>query len=188
MPLFSDPATVRSARARADRSWSEFGWHPVGRWQSRRLVRQLARELGERRDLLDAGPVAIARCEDDVLFLLDDQRALQVHLSWTEAPASMAEFEDMIEFERWLGEESAFVRALQAIASMPDDSLHCVECGADWSKDDHGSDCATCGGFGLIRPCTACDGRCSGWWQRSVLDSNDSGAAHWTGRCRKTGR
>lgn len=187
MPLFSEPKHARSARARADRSWSEFGWYPVGRWMSRRLVRQLERECTEKQELLDPRPVAVARNDDDVLFLLEDQRALCVHLSWSATQASIAEFADVGEFERWLGEESAFVRALEAHSSLPDDALRCAKCGADWSQDEHGPDCPTCGGFGLIRPCPICDGECGAWWQRAVIDSNDKGEGHWFGTCRGNG-
>lgn len=44
-------------------------------------------------------------------------------------------------------------------------------------------DCAECGGGALQVACLVCTGTCGAMWNRAMLDSNDSGQAHWVGQC-----
>lgn len=59
----------------------------------------------------------------------------------------------------------------------------CQSCGADWDKGQFTQNCAECGGGALTIPCPRCSGRCGSTWQRAVIDSNDSGTAHFYGHC-----
>lgn len=63
-------------------------------------------------------------------------------------------------------------------------SAVCVTCGAVWTDGGFTPDCEECGGGHLQRPCIICGGRCGATMTRAVDDSNDSGIAHWAGRCR----
>ena len=60
----------------------------------------------------------------------------------------------------------------------------CVACGSNWSSGSFVSDCPTCGGGALDHVCPTCAGLCGSRWSRAVLDSNESGVAHWIGSCR----
>ncbi|HWP24088.1 MAG TPA: hypothetical protein VNM15_07935 [Candidatus Binatia bacterium] len=59
----------------------------------------------------------------------------------------------------------------------------CNSCGADWDKGEFTEKCGECGGGALTIPCPRCAGRCGAIWQRAVIDSNQSGAAHFIGHC-----
>jgi hypothetical protein len=59
----------------------------------------------------------------------------------------------------------------------------CFTCGADWSSGTFTQACDECGGGAMTRPCAVCGGRCGASMIRAVSDSNDSGLAHWAGRC-----
>jgi hypothetical protein len=59
----------------------------------------------------------------------------------------------------------------------------CPGCGRNWSAGDFDPDCRVCGGGALERDCVVCGGRCGRTWSRAVLDSIDSGEAHWVGGC-----
>ena len=59
----------------------------------------------------------------------------------------------------------------------------CFSCGAAWSSGEYSKDCKECGGGSLERACIVCDGNCGTLWKRAILDSNDTGEAHWIGSC-----
>lgn len=63
----------------------------------------------------------------------------------------------------------------------------CGRCGADWHEGAFSENCETCGGGALERPCPTCFGLCGAYWSRALLDSNDSGMAHWHGTCASPG-
>ena len=59
----------------------------------------------------------------------------------------------------------------------------CLSCGAAWSSGEYSKDCKECGGGALDRACIVCYGSCGELWTRAILDSNDTGEAHWIGFC-----
>ncbi|WP_158279702.1 hypothetical protein [Coraliomargarita sinensis] len=59
----------------------------------------------------------------------------------------------------------------------------CQSCGSNWSDLKYKNECPECGGGALQVPCPDCSGTCGSMWDRAVLDSNDSGKAHWIGQC-----
>jgi hypothetical protein len=59
----------------------------------------------------------------------------------------------------------------------------CRLCGSDWERGEFSASCDLCGGGAMDRPCVMCGGRCDSRWTRAVLDSQDSGIAHWHGSC-----
>ncbi len=59
----------------------------------------------------------------------------------------------------------------------------CATCRADWTAGRFSATCDECGGGAMQRACPVCEGRCGEVWRRAVLDSHDSGRAHWAGRC-----
>lgn len=60
----------------------------------------------------------------------------------------------------------------------------CNSCGADWEKGEFTARCSECGGGAMTIPCPRCAGQCGATWDRMVIDSNESGAAHFVGRCK----
>jgi len=60
----------------------------------------------------------------------------------------------------------------------------CTHCNANWTSGEFSDDCEQCGGGALVRACWVCGGRCGGQFTRSVLDSWDTGIAHWVGACK----
>lgn len=60
---------------------------------------------------------------------------------------------------------------------------HCRRCGANWSTGAFSADCDECGGGAMDIACLRCGGKCGERWQRAVMDSHDSGLAHWIGKC-----
>lgn len=56
-------------------------------------------------------------------------------------------------------------------------------CWAIWSKGEYEEDCQECGAGSLEIMCLIYGGRCGSLWNRSILDSHDSGIGHWHGRC-----
>lgn len=61
-------------------------WVPISDPGHRaKIEEELHREVGDGHALFGLAPTAIARREDqdDVLFLLDDERVAEVHLTWT---------------------------------------------------------------------------------------------------------
>lgn len=63
------------------------------------------------------------------------------------------------------------------------EQIKCHSCGAIWSDGEYKEDCQECGGGSLEILCLICGGRCGSMWNRSILDSHDSGIGHWHGRC-----
>lgn len=61
--------------------------------------------------------------------------------------------------------------------------ISCQQCGASWSEGSFSEDCAACGGGAMDRACLVCEGACGAEWRRAVVDSQDSGEAHWIGAC-----
>jgi hypothetical protein len=59
----------------------------------------------------------------------------------------------------------------------------CTSCGAKWQNGEFGLNCEECGGGALQIACIVCTGRCGSQWKRMVMDSQDSGIAHWIGGC-----
>jgi len=59
----------------------------------------------------------------------------------------------------------------------------CPTCGSSWTEGLYGPECDTCGGGAMDRPCPVCGGICGRVWRRAVMDSQDSGLAHWIGHC-----
>lgn len=41
-------------------------------------------------------------------------------------------------------------------------------CGSDWEKDHTAWACFECGGYGLVRPCITCNGKCGELWMRDL--------------------
>jgi len=68
-------------------------------------------------------------------------------------------------------------------AAPPRATAACRSCGAEWTAGRFQEGCPECGGGALETACLVCRGRCGNTWKRAVLDSQDSGQAHWTGRC-----
>ena len=66
---------------------------------------------------------------------------------------------------------------------MPKINYLCTTCGANWNENEYTNDCIECGGGGMEHGCISCNGRCGSVWKRAVLDSWDTGEAHWIGRC-----
>src|SRR5512136_244301 len=64
----------------------------------------------------------------------------------------------------------------------------CLSCGAAWSNGEYSKDCKECGGGALERACIVCDGNCGTLWKRAIVDSNDTGEAHWIGSCASPAR
>lgn len=59
----------------------------------------------------------------------------------------------------------------------------CTTCNASWSEGAHTEGCKECGGGAMTRSCAFCGGYCGLTHRRAVLDSQDSGEAHWIGMC-----
>ena len=66
---------------------------------------------------------------------------------------------------------------------MPEQTYSCVNCSANWSAGEYTGDCTLCGGGAIERDCVLCAGRCGSVYKRAVIDSWDSGEAHWIGSC-----
>ncbi len=60
----------------------------------------------------------------------------------------------------------------------------CKDCGANWSQGEFSKECIQCGGGALQRNCILCNGKCKSTYSRAVIDSWDTGEAHWVGNCR----
>lgn len=67
---------------------------------------------------------------------------------------------------------------------MPNESTHCTHCNADWTAGQYSKACDLCGGGALVRSCLICNGQCGAEFSRAVLDSWDTGIAHWVGVCK----
>ncbi len=63
------------------------------------------------------------------------------------------------------------------------DHASCKSCGAHWMHGAFNEGCEQCGGGAMEIACVACGGRCGSLWKRMILDSQDSGIAHWIGGC-----
>jgi hypothetical protein len=59
----------------------------------------------------------------------------------------------------------------------------CSDCGANWSLGEFSRECIQCGGGALQRNCKLCNGKCKSNYNRAVIDSWDTGEAHWIGSC-----
>jgi len=77
------------------------------------------------------------------------------------------------------------VEACQVIAMSTSEEITycCSSCKAIWSQGEFGRDCPECGGGAMQRNCILCNGQCDSVYQRAVIDSWDSGEAHWIGSC-----
>ena len=189
-----DPS-VRAARRLASRLLADH-WHSADPLTGWKLARQLRRELvpGHRMWGRKWHVVSRDSTSDDVLFISDEGKLANVHLNWSrkdDPSFPSAGFHDSVEaFADWLAEENSFVANLEV---GPQDATEvrdpfssyrqCNSCGADWSAGEVGADCPECGGYALSRPCPVCGADCGGIWHRAVIDSNDSGQAHWIGKC-----
>jgi len=60
----------------------------------------------------------------------------------------------------------------------------CTSCGANWGEGEYSDDCMECGGGDMERSCILCGGRCGSVYKRAVIDSWDTGEAHWIGGCK----
>lgn len=67
---------------------------------------------------------------------------------------------------------------------MKSESIHCTHCNVNWSSGQYSEVCDQCGGGALLRSCPVCNGQCGAEFSRAVLDSWDTGIAHWIGACR----
>ncbi|MBI1384967.1 MAG: hypothetical protein GC150_08670 [Rhizobiales bacterium] len=65
------------------------------------------------------------------------------------------------------------------------DEAICRTCGADWATGAFTANCRACGGGAMTLPCPVCGGACGARWRRAVLDTSDTGIAHWLGACAK---
>ena len=65
-----------------------------------------------------------------------------------------------------------------------DNTYRCNSCDADWSDGGFTDGCTECGGGAMTRNCILCNGKCGAEYSRAVIDSWDSGEAHWIGSCR----
>jgi hypothetical protein len=59
----------------------------------------------------------------------------------------------------------------------------CNNCESNWTAGEFDPGCAACGGGALERGCVICNGKCGQNWKKAIQDSNDSGEAHWVGKC-----
>ena len=66
---------------------------------------------------------------------------------------------------------------------MSSEEYICYLCNSNWSKDEYTDECELCGGGAMKRDCGICDGECGRKWTRMLLDSLDSGEAHWIMDC-----
>jgi hypothetical protein len=162
-------------------------WEGVFRISAFFFDRALRKSIPAGHVLADRRWTAIARDKesDDVLFSSEDGKIAKVHLTYKvendpQFPTTTF-YTSVADFLIWLKEEQAFVAALLDEV-YPTHS--CSNCGSNWSEGRSGLGCQTCGGFGLQRPCPICGGICGAMWNRSILDSVDTGEAHWVGVCR----
>lgn len=173
-------------------------WSPVGLIESWRLSRQLSRELAPGHRMHGRKWHAIARNtgSDDVLFVSDTGEIADVHLTWgtpRDGTWPTAGFHESVEsFASWLAEERAHAVMIEAQVHaenrvVPGTAV-CRSCGADWGQGHVSHDCPECGGFALVCTCPVCGGSCPAIWERAIMDSNDSGEAHWIGTCAKARR
>ena len=63
------------------------------------------------------------------------------------------------------------------------ETASCRTCGAKWSQGAFSPKCRECGGGALDAACLICGGKCGARWQRAVMDSNETGLAHFYGQC-----
>ncbi|MBS9715983.1 hypothetical protein ACFFUT_01500 [Pseudohalocynthiibacter aestuariivivens] len=115
--------------------------------------------------------------QDAVLYLAADGEAALVHLTWmrerTKDCPSATSFKTL---------DDALHDIADAIESGSN-PIYCPVCKSDWSLDEFDPGCFCCGGGALVRDCPVCDGRCGAEFRRAILDSQDSGEAHWNGSC-----
>lgn len=201
MPLGAwpnEPPRAAQMRRALAREIDDPGWVTVGRLGALRLNRALGRELAPGHVLAGMSVTAVARATgaDEVAFLCEDGRLAMVHMTWTPqtdpawpstgfyaGPGALA---DALRAERcWT---AAFDRSVEIGATQPEGTFTCPDCGADWGAAEARDDCATCGGWGLARPCPVCDGACGAVWTRAVLDSLDAREAVWLGQCDRRDR
>ena len=62
-------------------------------------------------------------------------------------------------------------------------AYQCCSCGADWQKGDYSEACEECGGVALERNCLFCSGKCGQVYTKALMDTHDTGTAHWIGCC-----
>ena len=67
---------------------------------------------------------------------------------------------------------------------MSEQNYLCTSCGANWTEGEYSDDCRECGGGAMERSCILCGGRCGSIFKRAVIDSMDTGEAHWVGSCK----
>jgi hypothetical protein len=65
----------------------------------------------------------------------------------------------------------------------PRQHYECRTCRAVWSDGRWTWGCAECGGGSMTVPCGFCLGVCGAVMNRAAMDSNDSGRAHFFGKC-----
>ena len=66
---------------------------------------------------------------------------------------------------------------------MVEENYQCSSCGANWTGDEYSDDCMECGGGAMEHNCILCGGHCGSVFKRAVIDSWDTGEAHWIGGC-----
>jgi hypothetical protein len=61
--------------------------------------------------------------------------------------------------------------------------MQCYSCGSNWAAGNYTDGCEECGGGAMEHPCLACGGKCGNIWKKMLVDTHDSGQAHWLGAC-----
>ncbi|WP_133487720.1 hypothetical protein [Aliiroseovarius marinus] len=157
-------------------------WMPLGVFQKLYFQRALKRQMAPGHVLQGRRFRAVAKdaSSDDVLYILDDGQAAVVHLTWTKETSaawpSTALYPSLSDFVMAIGDE----------AEADPVTHYCPECGSNWSANEAGTDCETCGGYALFRPCSVCGGACGAIWERAVLDSIDAREPVFVGSCKQS--
>lgn len=158
------------------------GWDVLGPFGAFYWDRRLAGQLSPGHVLRNFGHASLAKAArtDDLAVLCADGRVGVVHLTFARETLPQwpsCHFHDSV--ADWL-------HALVEPEPGGEEALDCPICHARWDQGEFEleADCPCCGGGALERECPQCGGRCGARWQRAVLDSWDSGQAHWVGRCK----
>lgn len=136
---------------------------------------------------------AVARQEagDDVLYLVDDGRLAQVHLTWSRQSTAnwpstffhdtSTDFVSGIRIEASV--EASMALSFTLGVEHEPGPLICPLCNADWVEGYFSNDCPCCGEGALARACPVCGGVCGSLFKRAVADSLDQKEAVWIGQC-----
>lgn len=157
-------------------------WHALSLVERISLSRQMRKSFHGSHDLHGTGFKIVAKSDqyDEVLLGLCEGTFAVVHMTWqNEASPDWPQYTLYETYQNFLDDVEHEAEAARSYVPT-----QCEECGSNWSANEIGSSCRTCGGYALFRPCPVCGGKCGAIWERAVIDSNDSQEPVFLGACK----